>query len=285
MVREWCSALANGLVRAGHENLAAPLLRGDPPLTAVMCCYAPPPRGQQGTGPGEPLDIAELDVADEVAGEWLRYATGSPRRKDAAEAELALRRLAAPAGGEQSPTVVAVRAAGLLDRIPYFSDVAVGLGSTLRINPALSEVTGYLTRQTVRDEAIARCRALIDADTRVVIAHSLGTAVAYETLRGCPHTVPLFVTLGSPLGLRLFRHRFEQASAWPVRVQRWLNLASPAELVAARPDLGPFYGQDMPTGARLDQHLNIDNTARPHRVGFYLEHEACGRAVADVLGK
>jgi hypothetical protein len=67
----------------------------------------------------------------------------------------------------------------------------------------LKQVSGYLGDPEIRQAARARIAAVIGEDTRVIVAHSLGTVVAYECL--CAHPewpVRTLVTLGSPLGIR-----------------------------------------------------------------------------------
>src|SRR5882757_5647482 len=77
----------------------------------------------------------------------------------------------------------------------------------------LKQLVGYLTEPEIRTRARACLADRITADTRVVVAHSLGSVVAYETLceaaaRGRNWDVHMLVTLGSPLGMRaLVRNR------------------------------------------------------------------------------
>ena len=69
----------------------------------------------------------------------------------------------------------------------------------------LKQVRRYLTDPGLRDQVRDRVLRLIDADTRVVVGHSLGSVVAYEAL--CEYRAraggngPALVTLGSPLGI------------------------------------------------------------------------------------
>src|SRR5207253_8529600 len=61
----------------------------------------------------------------------------------------------------------------------------------------------YLSDDSIRREARKRVTDQVSEDTRIIVAHSLGTIVAYEAL--CAHPewpVRTFVTLGSPLGIR-----------------------------------------------------------------------------------
>jgi pimeloyl-ACP methyl ester carboxylesterase len=66
----------------------------------------------------------------------------------------------------------------------------------------LEQVRPYFTIAAVRDEVQRRFCAAVAPDTEVVVAHSLGSVVAYEGL--CAHPewrVRGLVTLGSPLAI------------------------------------------------------------------------------------
>ncbi len=64
----------------------------------------------------------------------------------------------------------------------------------------LAQADAYLANDTIRQQAQARVAAAITPDTQVVLAHSLGTLVSYETLRAHPefHVID-FITIGCPL--------------------------------------------------------------------------------------
>jgi hypothetical protein len=142
------------------------------------------------------------------------------------------------------------------------------------------EVQTYFTDQGIRQAAQAD---VADAITRsrpnVIIAHSLGSVVAYETLWAHPHPpVGLFLTLGSPLAMpgivhdRLAPH--DGPRTRPPGVQRWINVADPGDIIA------------IPTGGipRRFGHVTADLTDAIgafgyHRVTKYL---ACG-AVTGVI--
>ncbi|MFC8849633.1 MULTISPECIES: hypothetical protein [unclassified Micromonospora] len=123
----------------------------------------------------------------------------------------------------------------------------------------LREVYTYLTRPAARASARA---AVIEAvrvhRPRVLVAHSLGSVVAYEALHEATDTtVDLFVTLGSPLGLpgAVFEaidppprdgrgHR-------PPSVGRWVNIADPGDLVATPTRLGGRFDVDLHAEAHI----------------------------------
>ncbi|MFE7032409.1 serine peptidase [Streptomyces sp. NPDC057621] len=104
------------------------------------------------------------------------------------------------------------------------------------------EVAAYL-RDPVREQVRSRvAEALAKQRPTVVIAHSLGSVVAYETLWAHPELqVDLLVTLGSPLALphavfpRLQPAPVEKKGRRPPNVTRWVNIADPGDLVAIPP--------------------------------------------------
>jgi hypothetical protein len=66
----------------------------------------------------------------------------------------------------------------------------------------LEQVRRYLNEPEIRHVARASVEQAVGSDTTVIIAHSLGPIVVYETL--CAHPewpVRTFVTIGSPLGI------------------------------------------------------------------------------------
>ncbi|MBJ3810528.1 hypothetical protein [Streptomyces flavofungini] len=121
----------------------------------------------------------------------------------------------------------------------------------------LKQVHSYLTDPDLRAEALARLVGRIGEDTRVVVAHSLGSVVAYEALCARPgHQVRALVTIGSPLGIpNLILHRLQSAplalggqprGVWPGgRQLTWTNLADGGDVVALVKDLRTAFGEQV----------------------------------------
>lgn len=87
----------------------------------------------------------------------------------------------------------------------------------------------------------------------VVLAHSLGSIIAYETLWAHPNLhIDLLITLGSPLGMpdvifdRLHPDPVNGHGTRPPGVTRWVNLADPGDLIAIPRHLHRrFHGIDL----------------------------------------
>ena len=128
-------------------------------------------------------------------------------------------------------------------------------------------------------ERVART---ITPDTRVVIAHSLGSIVTYRTL--CEHPeleVPLLVTIGSPLGSAMVAGMIGAPGdgslcAWPGGVTRWVNVAAVGDKATSVARLADRFG----TG--VEDRL-VDNGHRAHDPEPYVNNPIVGGVVAEAL--
>jgi pimeloyl-ACP methyl ester carboxylesterase len=92
----------------------------------------------------------------------------------------------------------------------------------------------YLNKDVVRRSINGIVNDYLDDRPTIVVAHSLGTIIAYDVLRTRPRTVPLFMTLGSPLGMRTIRIRLTPLS-FPEGVARWENYNDDRDPIALYP--------------------------------------------------
>ena len=142
----------------------------------------------------------------------------------------------------------------------------------------LKQVRRYVTEPDIRRKAQQSLIDRIGTETRVVVAHSLGSVVAYETL--CAHPefpVRTLITLGSPLGMPALLPRIvppvrDGSAQWPAGLERWVNVADMADIVALCKQLRPLYGDRV-----LDQVVN--NGATWHFVKPYLNAKETGSAI------
>jgi hypothetical protein len=146
----------------------------------------------------------------------------------------------------------------------------------------LKQVRLYLTDPQIHEAAQQTLLDRITDDTRVIVAHSLGSIIAYETLCAYEKTsVRALVTLGSPLAApavipRLLPPVSPGAAAWPKPVRVWVNVADAADVVALKKQLRPVYG------ARIVDRL-VHNGATMHHVLPYLTAPETGLAILDGL--
>ncbi|MDH6116009.1 hypothetical protein ABH930_002128 [Kitasatospora sp. GAS204A] len=257
LLRSWYPALSDGLRRAGATEL--------PVAEVAMGFYGDlfrPPGGMLAAG-DPPYTAADVDegLEQDLLLAWWQAAAEVDERVVPPGAQTLAR---APRSVQ-----AALRA---LAGSRFFSDLAL---RALVFD--LKQVSRYLTDHQLRSVARERVTALIGADTRVVVGHSLGSVVAYEALCALPgHGVRALVTLGSPLGIPMIFDRLQpEPGGWPA-VLAWTNVADAGDVVALVKDLRPAFG------ARLRSAL-VHNGSHAHDATAYLTSELTGAAIAEGL--
>ncbi|MER5354442.1 hypothetical protein ABT093_29440 [Kitasatospora sp. NPDC002551] len=267
----WWPALSDGLRRAGAPEglLAEP----DVAIGFYGDLFRPP--GQLLAAGDPPYTARDVDggFEQELLAAWWREAAQRDPEVAPPDADDTL--VATPRSVQ-----AALRA---LSGSRFFADVALRL-----VVADLKQVRAYLTDEPTRERVRARVMARIGPDTRVVVAHSLGSVVAYEALCALPgHGVRALVTIGSPLGIRnLVFDRLRPDPVWTCGkplgewpggdALTWTNLAGTGDVVALVKDLRPVFG------TRVRSAL-LSNGTHAHDATSYLTDELCGRAIAEGL--
>jgi pimeloyl-ACP methyl ester carboxylesterase len=288
--RDWIPALAGGIRNAGYSDLADRIRRQGSPSQVIdvrMAFYGglflkPGLQGDE----ADALTGAEAALADALATEWLeRAATQSSRPNEKATAARELAYVRHEVGREEAGIGALKRhAVNGLARLRWFAPFGMGLASRF-VYKALGQVTRYLSDEVIRSAAQQSVLDLIRPDTRIIIGHSLGSVVAYETIQRLQQPIPLFVTLGSPLGLDtvVFPKLRPQPPTFPPVVRRWVNVADRDDVVAAQPDLRPMFSTGIPSGAVFEGGRTVDCGAEPHNSRFYLTKAQVGGPIGEVL--
>ncbi|MFE7276734.1 serine peptidase [Streptomyces sp. NPDC057623] len=154
------------------------------------------------------------------------------------------------------------------------------------------EVVAYLRAEDCTERLAARAevaKRIEQHQPQIVIAHSLGSVVAYEALHAVPDLEPqLFLTLASPLALP--RAVFERLiprpngvapalrGARPPGVQRWVNIADPGDPVAIPPRLSSYFD-----GIALDHTTVVGFLFDFHNAANYLRSSTTGATIAPYL--
>ncbi len=148
----------------------------------------------------------------------------------------------------------------------------------------LGQAHAYIRNQFIHDEVNQLVRPVFEDDEPlVVVSHSLGTLVAFSLLRefaktGGPRQCPLFVTLGSPLGIDSVRKGFKMPRIKPEGVARWVNGADPADFVALRPELtAENFAPD------IENISDIANGDESHSIEGYLSDARIAKAIAEAV--
>ena len=110
----------------------------------------------------------------------------------------------------------------------------------------------------VRDE-IDRivASAMTEQQPTVVVGHLLGSIVAYHVLRSDSRSlrVPLFLTVGCPLGVRPIRNQFAPLR-FPLPVKQWLNAFDTRDVVS----LYPLDKTNFPVTPEIENYPKINNS-------------------------
>ncbi|MCX3287674.1 hypothetical protein OR263_13350 [Streptomyces sp. NEAU-H22] len=255
--------LRKGLSAAGLSHVPLPGL--------VMAYYAHqladdyrPERQSAGTGVLEDLTSAQ----EGAAWEWLETAGVAPPREGQAGMLSPLRwavdRLVAQRAGDAQPAA-RKRLAELLSRL---------------VVATLQDTDAYTSRPARRKAVRATvAQAVREHGARVVVAHSLGSVVAYETLHAHPDVdIDLLLTLGSPLGLPAIMRKLDPEpvdgrGARPPGVRHWVNIADVGDLLAVPRELGGAFPVDV--------HATTDiGLFDPHTLGGYLAAGLTAAALA-----
>jgi hypothetical protein len=135
---------------------------------------------------------------------------------------------------------------------------AVGQAANERL---MDQVGRFLAAGDVRREVRRRVDQVIGPDTELVVAHSLGTLVAYMVLADRPELTPALITMGSPLGTPMAFDRLRPApvdgvGVWPGGVSSWTNIAAVGDPACGGKGLSSRFGD------RVSDHAVDTDTAR-----------------------
>jgi len=158
---------------------------------------------------------------------------------------------------------------------------------------------GATVRNVLREILEAAWR---DGETVLLIGHSLGSVIAYDTLWDLTHVqhsrgqVSTFVTLGSPLGTRFVRRsllsaRSNGAARYPHNIHHWVNMSARGDVTALQPRLKPLFHEmlDLELCDAIEDFVDFDNYFRgslgpnPHEAYGYLAQPLLGEIVGDWL--
>jgi len=154
----------------------------------------------------------------------------------------------------------------------------------------------------VRERLKQELRPMLgSADKVLLIGHSMGSVIAYDTLwelshlEQLPGKIDLFLTIGSPLGInyvqrRLVGNQYVGKKKYPSTIRRWVNISSTGDVTALDRIFSDDFGEMIDEGVieSIEDHCEgIYNSFRNeeglncHRSYGYLVNPAVGKVVAD----
>jgi len=140
----------------------------------------------------------------------------------------------------------------------------------------------YVARASVRDAIDSLVAAKLTQEPTVVVGHSLGTVVTYSVLLNDRRAlkVPLYVTVGSPLGVRAIRDRFRPIRYPQPAVSSWFNAFDPRDVVA----LYPLDSANFPVTPSIENKNDVNNyTENRHGIVAYLDDQAVAQRILSGL--
>jgi hypothetical protein len=139
----------------------------------------------------------------------------------------------------------------------------------------------YLTKSVVRDTIDGIVRDKLTERPTIVVAHSLGSVVAYNVLRSDRRrlNVPLLVTVGCPLGIRAV-HAPLVPLTFPKPVKAWYNAFDLSDVVA----LDPLDADNFPVTPPVTNYSGVHNhTDNRHAIDGYLDDPNVAAHLLDGL--
>jgi hypothetical protein len=244
----WRTALLTGARAAGHSRWAADVLAGNGPAMR-FADYSRLFRDEQAQGGSAGLDADEAEILASLLRETIEIQLAEERPDPTTRRSLQKARAALEPSDEGQGVFNAVRhvtaAVTALLSVPPLRRGGQWLATKVMV-AELAQVARYLARaerdhdgRTLDERIRARVGAVLTGEPSVVVAHSLGSVVALELLAEHTGSVPLLVTIGSPLAVRtvvLPRLR-PHPPRTPDCVGQWLNFWDRDDVIAARPIL------------------------------------------------
>lgn len=147
------------------------------------------------------------------------------------------------------------------------------------LSDIIDEVFDYLTKPALRTAIDEHVATFLDDQPVTIVAHSLGTLVAYRLLRDRKIRCRRLITLGSPLSFKIVRASLDGPFSYPVGLLDWRNFFDPIDLVCL--------GRAFPSHPTWSPRLIHDQVNNEHDFGHdadgYLRTSEVGRAVQEAL--
>ncbi|WP_336929192.1 hypothetical protein [Acinetobacter tandoii] len=146
----------------------------------------------------------------------------------------------------------------------------------------LIETYLYLSNSDFMHEVHHRIMShLHPSKDHIIVAHSLGTVIAYNLLHQFNHfRVHRFITLGSPLAFKVIQEKLTLPISRPPQLHGdWFNFYSPDDFLTAFPLSEAPFNFEQPI---INQAITTP-VDKPHQITGYLAHPAVIKSIVDAL--
>lgn len=265
-------------------------------------------RGVERADPAVALMIeAEPEVFMLIAWNPLYYQSYKPLDEDLPWVDALLKRAGPTKQDIQEALSFRRRIAWLLNSIADLLHFLIPLLSDPAAKSTIRETARYFSNEGGIGEQVRELlkgplrKMFTDGDRILIIGHSMGSVIAYDTLWELTHIeknpsqVDLFLTIGSPLGMRFTQERLrgvheKGARRYPHNIRRWVNITSQGDVTVLDPTLRDDFKAMLELGlveSITDINGGIFNYFRDnlglnvHRSYGYLVNPRVGQVIAD----
>ena len=186
-----------------------------------------------------------------------------------------------------SPTLDETRVRVLLESIP---EQLAGGPATLVYSRFLPDMHRYFFgdfRATVQDRLRESLDSIPTGDRVCLIAHSMGSIVALDTLLGNTRDVDTLITIGSPLGISVVQEHLKITPSTKdklgSKIGQWYNLYDRLDIVALDSDLQDDFDPLPILDVRVrNEFVTKDGERNHHKSYGYLRSPELGEIVRNL---
>jgi hypothetical protein len=267
---EWLDALRKGLAKSG---LDLPIAEKD-----VRFPYYGQTLSDLVVGEGAIAEVIVKGASASVEERVFLASVVEEVRRDKGISDARVEQLAGGEVAEKGPLNWAWVQAGLR----AIDEYVPGGGAVLAA--FTFDVYQYLENRGVSDTIEMGVRqAFRQAGSSVIVGHSLGAVVSYALLRREGQAqgwdVPLYVTVGAPLGVAAIRRRLSPLNH-PRCVEKWFNARDSRDVVALNPLDAAHFAVDPAVENKNDV---ANHTSNRHGIAGYLDDAVVARRIHDAL--
>lgn len=154
--------------------------------------------------------------------------------------------------------------------------------ANLSIKYFTEDVGAYLIVSNVRNIINQKVVDKLTQEPTIIIAHSLGTVIAYNVLKTIEdkgHDIRMLITLGSPLGVNSVKSQISGRLSWPKSLKgTWHNIYDPLDFVA----LNPLDSKNFNITPPIINHIVKNDSNNCHSMVHYLGHPLVAKLVSEI---
>jgi|GEM_PF-1862706 len=147
------------------------------------------------------------------------------------------------------------------------------------------DVATYLAVGDARNEINNIYNLALTEKPTIIIAHSLGTVIAYDVLHSLTnksYNIKGLITLGSPLGMNAIKRQLYPNHSYPPTLKGpWLNIYDPKDIVA----LNPLDDKNFKVTPKIiNQEIENESDNR-HNIAPYLSCPLVAQMISELIKK